>query len=228
MSNLELIIGIMSFVLTVIVFSYLLGDNFLFRFSMYLLVGITAGFSAALLITRVLVPYLIIPLAEGSLQTRLLSLIPLLLCVLLALAVFPKISRVSSIPMAYIVGVATALTIGGITLGTIVPQVMSTVERFTPSLLYQGDRQPWVKILEAIIVALGVVSSLCYFYWGMSKRSTSQNKRPALVEGLGRLGQVFIGVTLGALFTGIYTSALIALISRVSSIADFFSRLAGH
>ena len=228
MTTPELIVGIISFILTVIVFSYLLGDNFLFRFAMYLLVGITAGYTAALLITNVFIPYLFIPLVEGSLQTRLLTLIPLALCILLILAIFTKTKRLASMPMAFIVGIAAALTIGGVSLGTIIPQVSSTIEGFTPTLLYQGDRSPWVKIMEAVIIALGVVSSLCYFYWGRSKKSPSKDKRPALIEGFGKLGQIFIGITLGALFAGVYSAGLIALISRVSTIGAFFSKLIGN
>jgi len=228
LSNSELIVGIISFILTVIVFSYLLGDNFLFRFAMYLLVGITAGYTAALLITNVFIPYVFIPLAGGSLQTRLLTLIPLAYCVLLLLAILTKTKRLASIPMAFIVGIAAALTIGGISLGTIIPQVSTTIERFAPTLLYQGDKSPWIKIMEAVIMALGVVSALCYFFWGRSKRAPSQNNRPALIEGFGKLGQVFIGITLGALFAGVYSAGLIALISRVSVIGAFFSKLIGN
>lgn len=228
MSNTELIVGIISFILTVIVFSYLLGDNFLFRFAMYLLVGITAGYTAALLITNVFIPYVFIPLAGGSIQTRLLTVIPLALCALLLLAIFTKTKRLASIPMAFIVGIAAALTIGGISLGTIIPQVTATIERFAPTLLYQGDKSPWIKIVEAVIMALGVVSALCYFFWGRSKKAPSQNKRPALIEGFGKLGQVFIGITLGALFAGVYSAGLIALISRVSVIGTFFSKLIGN
>jgi hypothetical protein len=36
-----------------------------------------------------------------------------------------------------------------------------------------------------------------------------------LVESLARIGQVFIGITLGALFAGVYASALTALMERI-------------
>ena len=228
MSITELIFGIISFTLTLIVFSYLLGDNFLFRFAMYLLVGITAGFAAAVLITKVLIPYLLQPLINGTPAERWWSLIPLGLCILLVLALLPKSKQIGSVPMAFIVGVGAALTVGGISLGTIIPQVSATVERFSPFVIYRGDQPAWMNIVSAIIVALGVISALAYFYWGKSRQTIKTDKKPALMEGLGKLGQIFIGITLGGLFAGVYSAALIALISRVTLIKDFITQLVGR
>ncbi len=223
----ELIFGMISFILTVVVFSYLLGDNFLFRFGMYLLVGITAGYTAAVLITKVILPYLIMPLVEGSLLERLLLLVPLTFCILLLLALLPKSRKVGSISMAFIVGIGAALTVGGITIGTLIPQVSATVDRFSPFAIYQGDQPPWMKIVSGVIVALGVITSLSYFYWQKKRDPKSDNQKPAFMAGLGKLGQVFIGITLGGLFAGVYSAALIALISRIVDIKDFLAQLVG-
>lgn len=221
----DLIIGCLSFVLTVMVFSYLFGDNFLFRLAMYLLIGITAGYTASLLIMKVLIPFLVIPLLEGSLQTRLWSLIPLALGFLLLLTIFPRLSNAGRVPLAFLVGLAAALTIVGVTLGTLIPQILRAIDMFSPTLLYQSADPPWVKIVDAIVMIVGAISALAAFYFGRSKKDPHNSKRPALIEGIGKLGQVFIGITLGALFAGVYSAALIALISRVSEISTFFSKV---
>jgi len=221
----DLIIGVISFVLTVMVFSYLFGDNFLFRLAMYLLIGITAGYTASLLIMKVLIPFLVTPLIEGTFQTRLWTLIPLILGFILLMTIFPRMSSMGRVPLAFLVGLAAALTIVGVTLGTIIPQVLSTINKFSPVLLYQSADPPWIKIIDAIVMAVGAISALATFYFGRSKKDAQKNKRPVLVEGLGKLGQVFIGITLGALFAGVYSAALLALISRVSEIGSFFTKL---
>jgi len=221
----DLIIGVISFVLTVMVFSYLFGDNFLFRLAMYLLIGITAGYTASLLIMKVLIPFLVTPLIEGTLQTRLWTLIPLILGFILLMTIFPRMSSMGRVPLAFLVGLAAALTIVGVTLGTIIPQVLSTINKFSPVLLYQSADPPWIKIIDAIVMAVGAISALATFYFGRSKKDAQKNKQPVLIEGLGKLGQVFIGITLGALFAGVYSAALLALISRVSEIGSFFTKL---
>ncbi|MCJ7695072.1 MAG: hypothetical protein MUO40_06540 [Anaerolineaceae bacterium] len=221
----DLIIGVISFVLTVMVFSYLFGDNFLFRLAMYLLIGISAGYTASLLILKVLIPFLITPLIEGTMQTRLWTLIPLTLSFILLLTIFPRMSHAGRIPLAFLVGLAAALTIVGVTLGTIIPQVITSINKFSPALLYQSADPPWVKIVDAIVMAVGAISALATFYFGRSKKDSQPTKRPVLIEGLGKLGQVFIGITLGALFAGVYSAALMALISRVSEIGSFFTKL---
>ena len=58
-------------------------------------------------------------------------------------------------------------------------------------------------------------------YFQFSARAPDPNqpggpaRRGILVESLARIGQVFIGITLGALFAGVYASALTALMERI-------------
>ncbi|MEN4099916.1 MAG: hypothetical protein ROW52_08335, partial [Anaerolineaceae bacterium] len=63
----DLIWTIVGFILTLMVFSYLFGDNPLFRLTTYLFIGVTAGFSAVMVIYHVLMPRLLFPLLEDPL-----------------------------------------------------------------------------------------------------------------------------------------------------------------
>ena len=56
--TLDLIAGWVSLVLTLLVFSYLLGDNFLYRIAMHVLVGVAAGYAAIVAVESVLIPWL--------------------------------------------------------------------------------------------------------------------------------------------------------------------------
>ena len=66
MNALDVIIGLIGFALTLMVFSYLLGDNFFFRAALYLLVGVSSGYIAAVLITKVILPLLIAPIQANN------------------------------------------------------------------------------------------------------------------------------------------------------------------
>jgi hypothetical protein len=66
-----------------------------------------------------------------------------------------------------------------------------------------------------------------FFYFGAKVRPNLPPQRSRLVEVLAQIGQIFIGITLGALFAGVYSAALAALIERVSTIWTFIKPLLG-
>ena len=65
-----MIFTLVGFVLTLMVFSYIFGDNFLFRLASYLFVGVSGGYVGALVIDQVILPRLIYPLLEGTLAEK--------------------------------------------------------------------------------------------------------------------------------------------------------------
>ena len=56
MPSADLIWMLVSFFLTVLVLSYIFGDNPLFRFATYLFVGVAAGYVAVIIVQNVIVP----------------------------------------------------------------------------------------------------------------------------------------------------------------------------
>ncbi|HMN62218.1 MAG TPA: hypothetical protein PJ988_17755, partial [Anaerolinea sp.] len=58
-------------------------------------------------------------------------------------------------------------------------------------------------------------------------RAVQPARRSPVVESLALVGQVFIGITLGAIFAGVYAAALTALLDRIqfvlTVIAQFIS-----
>ncbi|MGV8049867.1 MAG: hypothetical protein AB2L21_05890 [Anaerolineaceae bacterium] len=224
MTSLDILLGIVGIVLTVMIFSYLLGDNFFFRIALYILIGVSIGYTAAVLIIRVIIPYLVKPLQGASTPVFLISLVPLVLCVLLMFMIIPRTAQAGRLPMAFLVGMLAALAIAGISRGTLAPQLLSIVNRFSPALLQQGDQADWAKIVEAVTMVLGVIAVLFFFHHRTSKNA-ADGSRGGFVEGLSGVGQVFIGITFGMLFVGFYSTALVALISRLTSIQDFLVRL---
>jgi hypothetical protein len=72
---------------------------------------------------------------------------------------------------------------------------------------------------------VGTVATLLYFQYGATKRADQPPTRPAAVELLAQVGRVFIAITLGALFAGVFSAALAALIERMDAILQVFSLL---
>ena len=238
MSLPDLIWGVIGLLLTVMVLSYLLGDNFLFRIAASIFIGVTAGFIAVLILRQILWPYLLAPLFGASWIDRAWVLIPLVLAVLLVMGQFPrsgsaKLRGLGRIPLAFLAGLTASLAIGGAVFGTMVPQIQAVVAGFDPSRLYEMPGQPWLRILDAVIMLVAVIGTLSYFHFGRSRlavRSSGDHERgltqrPRVFEILGKVGQVFIGMALGSVFAGIFSTALLALIDRLVFIGAFVSRL---
>lgn len=226
----ELIWGVVGLLLTVMVLSYLIGDNFLFRLAVYIFIGVTTGFLSVLIIRQILWPYLMAPLISGSGVEMLWVLIPLGLAILLLMSQFTRFVDVGRIPLAFLAGLTAAIAIGGAVFGTMIPQIRAVVEGFDPVGWYQTPGHPWLRILESVVMLIGVVGTLSYFHFGrrrLDNHEMQAKARPWIFEVLGKVGQVFIGIALGAVFAGIFSTALLALIDRLMFIGQFASRLLG-
>jgi hypothetical protein len=209
--NSELLWTIISFVLTLCIFSYLFGDNPLFRIATGLLIGVSAGYFTVVIIYQVLLPKLIVPLLQGTLT----ALIPLFLSGLLLTKLSPKLSRFGNLSMAYLVGVGAAIAIGGSLLGTLFTQIKGAINTFAPVAAAAPD-QKWILILEGGFTLLGTIAALVYFNFGSTEKDGKPAKRSPLVRLFSGIGQFFIAITLGAVFAGVMTSTITALIERSS------------
>src|SRR5436190_17738482 len=149
--SIELISTGIGLILTLMVFSYLIGDNVLFRIAIYLFIGVSSGYAAAAVWHYVLVPKLFTPL----LSANLLVVIPLVLSVSLLAKLSPRISWIGSFAMALLVGVGAATALSGAVIGTLIPQSKSTMDAFAlPS---------FVQLIEAVIMLAGTALTLIYF-----------------------------------------------------------------
>ncbi|MBL8156585.1 MAG: hypothetical protein JNM70_20570, partial [Anaerolineae bacterium] len=109
-----------GFILTLMVFSYLLGDNFLYRLAIALFTGLAAGYVTLVTVESVLLPWLNGTLlsAETTLASRAIGIVPFILGALLLLKTSPRLGRVGNLAIAFIVGVGTAVAlVGAISVG---------------------------------------------------------------------------------------------------------------
>jgi hypothetical protein len=210
----EILGAFIGLVFTLMVFSYLLGDNVLFRFAIHVFIGVAAGFVMVMVFNNVIWPRLFLPLLTGDLLVRLFALVPLGLSLLLLAKIFPQLSALGSPVMALLAGVGAAVAVGGAALGTLFPQMMATVNQFDPAAVPVGG-SVGLSLLNGMIILVGTVVSLAYF------RFHVRSPQPAWSQAISWVGQAFIALTLGVVFAGVYTAALTALVERLSALVDF-------
>ncbi len=212
----ELISGLVGLLLTLMVFSYLIGDNPLFRIAVYLFIGVASGYAATVVWHYVLVPRLF--QALGSFNP--LAIIPLILGLSLLTKLLPRISWMGSFAMAVLVGVGAAAAVGGALIGTLLPQAQAAIDGFDFRSA-GGGTNAFLQLAEGGVMFLGTVFTLASFHFSAGRAADGAPKRNRIIEGIAWVGRIFIAITLGALFAGVYVSALTAMIERLSFILNF-------
>jgi hypothetical protein len=225
--NFDLIAGILGLLLTVMVFSYLAGDNFFFRLAMHLLIGVGGGYAAGLIIQLVLIPHLVQSLLLGSGDVFYLSLTVCLFILLLLTALVGRFNHLARLPLAFLVGLIAAVSIFGFARGTLAPQILAIVNRFSPELLYKNNLPDWLALVKAAAMLLGVIAVLLYFDHHIGP-ARGNAKLTTLSENASGVGQIFIGITFGAIFAGVFATALLALIGRMAWIQNLLTGWLGH
>ena len=217
----DLAAGIISFLLTLMVLSYLIGDNPLFRAAVYIFVGVAAGYAAAVAWWQVLFPRLMLPLLSGGLFERFVALIALILGVLLLMKLSPRTAALGNPSVAFLVGVSAAVAVGGAIMGTIIPQTQASINLFDLS----GAGNLWFeRFFFATLMLLGTITTLVYFHYG-AKSAPEGPQRNKVVRVLSWIGQIFVAITLGVLFAGVFAAAMTALIERLNFIWSFLEKV---
>jgi len=216
--SIEVISAVFGFLLTLMVFSYLIGDNPMFRIAIYLFIGVASGYAAAVIVRDVLfTKFQSLPLNNPA--QLLIGLIPFLLAATLLAKLSPRISWIGNFAMAVLVGVGAATALGGALTGTLIPQAESAMGAFNTSSMF--------GLLEGGVMLTGTVLTLSYFQFGAKRAEDGTVRRNAIFETLAWLGRIFIAVTFGVLFAGVYMAALTAMIERLSSIINLVKSLLG-
>jgi hypothetical protein len=221
----EIISALVGFLLTVMVFSYLIGDNPLFRIAVYLFIGVSSGYAATVVVNYVLMPRLS-SLQANDINQLILAIIPLLLGVTLLAKLSPRISWMGNFAMAVLVGVGAAVAIGGALLGTLMPQLGAAIGTFDVRSA-GGGLQVASKLLQGVVMLGGTVFTLASFHFSAGRAADGTPMRNPIIEGVAWVGRLFIAITLGVLFAGVYVSALTAMIERLSFVINFIRQLAG-
>lgn len=189
-------------ILTLFIFSYLLGDNPLYRLAVHILVGVSAAFAAVIVMQQVLGPILAQIRANPTDPKNALWLIPLLFALLLVLKQLPATAWLGNSSLALMVGVGAAVALVGAVTGTFWPQVTAV----------SGS-----NALQKIIIALFTISVLLSFQFTAIRRPATWQP-PAWQRAIAITGKVVLTITFGVLFANVLGTSITLLTDRINSI----------
>jgi hypothetical protein len=208
--SIGLIIGA---VLTVLVLTYLIGDSFLFRLAVYILIGAGAAYAAVIVLFDVLWKNGSDALAQAAVGNRgplVIVAIALVLGVMVWFKASPRLAWIGNIPMGYLIGVGAATVLGGVIIGTLGPQIVAAGAPVTSP----SGGQP--SVIMTIIAAIGTIVTLLSFgYYRVGRNSPMQ-----LVNVAGR--RFFLMIGLGAIFALVFMASVTLLLDRLYAIYGLF------
>jgi hypothetical protein len=221
-----------SMALTLMVLSYILGDNPLFRVAEHIFVGVSIAYGILVAWHLVLVPTFF---AGGFSNDMAAKIPPAVLCFLLIFKIQPRQSEVTaslgSIGLAFLVGVGAALAIGGALFGTLLPQVTATASiDLSPAAAAYADAPGGNfffdnDFLSNIVVLIGTVGTLFYFTFTYRPKGFMGGFREGFVNFWAGMGRWVILITMGALFSNTVSARIALLLSRVVFLVEGVQRL---
>ncbi len=163
-------------------FSFLYRDNRFYRLSEHIFAGLSAGYYVGLIWQTVIIQQLVNPMVDNG---KYFLIIPGLLGVLMFTRLIPKWSWISRVSLAFVIGNTAGIYLVSSLHGLILPQMLSTMNAFRTA-------DSFSTYLLAIIVVVGVISTLIYFYF--SKEHTG------IFGVTAKVGIWFIMIAFGAHF----------------------------
>jgi hypothetical protein len=201
--------------LTLFIFTFLYKDNPLFKLAEHLYIGISVGYTIVKTYDTVVVRLIYEPMVK---QGDWSLLIPLAIGVLMLARYIPKAAWLSRIAFAFIVGVGSGLAIPRIVSSYILKQIEDTVRPLASMVPGEGLTftvslgQPSSN-LNAIILLIGVISVLFYFFFSI------EHAGPVRVAA--RTGILFLMMSFGAAFGYTVMARMSLLIGRLTDLIEY-------
>ncbi len=200
-----------SVALTLFTFSFLYRDNPFYKFSESLFVGISAGYFVIILWYTGLVPTLFDRIWVGQPWWQIWGgkwwyLIPGILGLMMWFRFSKKKSWISRYPIAFYLGIAT---------GAAIPlEMQNRVNRqLADTLVAPNFSAGWVAGISDVIIILGVVCGLFYFFFSVAHKGT--------FGGVAKAGIYILMIGFGASFGYTVMGRISLFIERVQSIRDW-------
>jgi hypothetical protein len=213
--------------LSLMVYSYLLGDNPLYRIAVHVLVGTGMGYASVVVIYTVLIPQVITPVEQlllggsaGMGQPVLLIAIVLPLTILLLLKLSPHTAPWGNLTMGFVMGVGAAVAVSGAVLGTL------SLSPGSQALASPGQ-DGMTNLLAGLVLVAGTITSLLYFHFSAQRMQDETTQRPGWIRLSAQVGQVFLMITFGSLFAGALIASLSVLTARAQFYIDWLSQWFG-
>jgi len=187
--SLEFIGITLASLLTLAIYSFLYKDNPFYKLAEHIFAGISAGYYVGLVWHSIIRQQLLIPLLN---QHQYLFIIPGILGILMFTRFVPKISWISRISLAFVIGNTAGITLIQQLHGIVIPQTRSTFLDITS--------------ISGLVMVIGVISTIIYFYFSKEHKG---------ILGLGaKTGIWFIMIAFGASFGYTVMARVSLLIGR--------------
>ncbi len=211
---------------TLLILSYLLGDNPLYRFALHIFVGALVGYSFGVILYEVIWKMVALPLLEPESPIDLfLMLLVLLLSLVLLFKILPRTAYIGNFSVAYLVGVGTAVALGGALLGTLVPQISATGSAMSIPAMALFRLGP----LDSLLIVLGTVCALMAFTFTAQEQPGLAGIWSKIVKIVGGVaGRGFLIVAFGVAFAGALTASLSIFIGRIQYVIDAVEKIYLH
>jgi hypothetical protein len=211
----SLIGTIIATVLTLSVFSYLLGIRVLYRLALHILIG--AGIAYAVVVAlSTLYTHLWLRWMDASANNKVtvmgFVLVGVVLGVLLLFKVSRRASGLGNISTAYLVGVGLGVAAGGALTGTLVAQSLVAAT-------YTGTEP-----IAFVIGLLGTLTVLISFTFTATWRRGPLEAFAQFVQVLSAVGRFFLYIALGATFAGVYVASVSVLIGQAQLVGRFLGQ----
>ncbi len=202
------IIGVwLAAFLTLAILSFLFGDNPVYKFVEHIFVGSSAAFGVLVAFNQAVWPFLQEGLTTTDTFLKVTTYIAMFMGILTLFRleimnfIAPNLTWISRFPIAFVTGVGTGIAIVTSIHGFIFPQTVAT---FLP--LFEKHAST-VEVASNIILVIGVLASLYYFYFSMEQRG--------ILKGITRMGMIIIMITFGAAFGYTVMARVSLLIGRI-------------
>lgn len=193
-------------ILTLAILSFLYRDNPVYKMAESLLIGVSIGYVLVITWTNSLMDLLLVPLFDG--QDWSLA-IPLVLGLLMFGRFFRKTAWLSRFPIAVLIGSGAGVAIPAMLDARTIRQMSATVA----PLVTEGGQLDF----SAIVVIVGVLTTLSYFYFSREHRGT--------LGISARVGTYFLMLFFGTTFGYTVMSRMSTFIGRVEFLLTDFLRL---
>lgn len=228
---------IIAALLTVMVLSYIIADNLLFRIAVYVFVGVASGYAGAIAWHNVIRPALIDPILQEGFSALLrveaigTFLIPFLLSIILLMKLSTRTARFGSLSVAILVGVGAAVIVGGAITGTLIPQSIATTDALTLEVALPAEGEDtfvWLeRVVSALVLIVATITTLLYFRFSAQRERSGETRRPRFNAILAYIGRTFIALTFGVMYAGALMATVLVLAQRFEFLRSVLAVLIG-
>jgi hypothetical protein len=201
--------------LTLAIFSFLYADNPVYKAAEHLFVGVSAAYGVVVVFFDSVKPDIILPLfrpGEVELDApKYILLIPVAMGALFLTRFIPRIDYLSRWPIALMMGSTAGMAIPVAIQGQVLKQMQGTMK---PLLPLPGNEYGAFEAMNAIIILVGVVCVLSYFYFSLEHKG--------VLRVTSKLGIWFLMIAFGAGFGNTVMARISLLIGRVQFLLDDF------